>query len=106
MAKSGASPKDHTVTYPCIVIDHWPQMDDPDHMSITVSGNLIGYPIKLTTQTANIVSSKITWNSIISIPNAKFSSADIKNMYLETPLNQYEYMEMPLQLIPDNIIER
>jgi hypothetical protein len=28
-------------------------------------------------------------------------------MYLETPLNQYEYMKMPLQLqlIPDNIIK-
>jgi hypothetical protein len=34
-----------------------------------------------------MVSSKIMWNSIISMPNAKFSGADIKNMHLETPLN-------------------
>jgi hypothetical protein len=52
-----------------------------------------------------MVSSKIMWNSIISMPNAKFGGADIKNMYLKTPLNQYEYMKMPLQLIPDDIIE-
>jgi hypothetical protein len=56
-------------------------------------------------QTANMVSSKIMWNSIISTPNAKFGSADIKNMYFETPLDQYGYMEMPLQLIPEDIIK-
>jgi hypothetical protein len=25
-------------------------------------------------------------------------------MYLETPLNRYEYMRMPLDLFPDNIV--
>ena len=54
---------------------------------------------------ADIVSSKIMWNSVISMPNAKFGSADIKNMYLKTPLDQYEYMKMPLRLIPEDIIE-
>jgi hypothetical protein len=38
------------------------------------------------------------------MPNAKFGGADIKNMYLETPLDQYEYMNMPLQLIPNDIV--
>jgi hypothetical protein len=52
-------PKDRTITYTCIVIDHWPQKDDPNCMCITVGGNLIDYPYKLTTQTANTVSSKI-----------------------------------------------
>jgi hypothetical protein len=52
-----------------------------------------------------MVSSKIMWNGIISMPNAKFGGANIKNMYLETPLDQYKYMKMQLQLIPGNIIE-
>jgi hypothetical protein len=43
-------------------------------------------------------------NSIISTPNAKFGSADIKNMYLETPVDQYDYMKMPQRLITDDII--
>ncbi len=76
-------PKDPTVTYERIVIDHWPQNDDPNHVHITVSGNSIEYPYELTTRTANMVSSKIMWNSIISTPDAKFSDADIKNMYLK-----------------------
>jgi hypothetical protein len=52
-----------------------------------------------------MASSKIMWNSIISTANAKFGGADIKNMYLETPLNRYKYMKMPLRLIPNDIIE-
>jgi hypothetical protein len=98
-------PKDRTVTYTHIVIDHWPQKDDSSHVRITIGGNLINYPYKLTTQTADMVSSKIMRNSIISTAYAKFGSTDIKNMYLETPLDQYKYMKMPLWLIPDNIIE-
>jgi hypothetical protein len=73
--------KDHTVTYACIVIDHWPQKDDPNCVRITVGRNSINYPYELTTWTADMVSSKIMWNSIISMPNTKFGGTDIKNMY-------------------------
>jgi hypothetical protein len=44
------------------------------------------------------------WNSVISSPGAKFGGADIKNMYLKTPLDQNEYMCMPLKNFPDDII--
>ena len=98
-------PKDRTVTYARIVIDHRPQKDDPNRVRITVGGNLIDYPYELTTRTADMVSAKIMWNSVISTPGAKFGGADIKNMYLETPLDRYEYMRMPLKLFPDDIVE-
>jgi hypothetical protein len=87
------------------VIDHRPQKDDPNRVRITVGGNLIDYPFELTTLTANMVSSKILWNSVISTKDARFAGADIKNMYLETPLDRYEYMKMPLTLFPADIIE-
>ena len=61
---------------------------------MTVGGNLIDYPFELTTRTADMVSSKILWNSVISTDGARFASADIKNMYLETPLDRFEYMKM------------
>jgi hypothetical protein len=54
---------------------------------ITVGSNLIDYPYKLTSHTADMISAKIMWNSVISTPAAKFGGADIKNMYLETPLD-------------------
>ena len=31
---------------------------------------------------------------------------DIKNMYLATPMDRYEYMRMPINLIPKNIIQQ
>ncbi len=92
--------------YACIVINHQPQKDDPNRVRITVGGNLINYPYELTTRTADIVSAKIMWNSVVSTPGAKFGGANINNMYLETPLDQYEYMQMPLSLFPNNIIVR
>ncbi len=52
-----------------------------------------------------MVSSKILWNSVISTKDARFAGADIKNMYLETPLDRYEYMKMPIALFPDDIIK-
>jgi hypothetical protein len=73
--------------YAHIVIDHQPQKDNPNCVRITVGGNLINYPYELTTRTADMVSAKIMRNSMVSTPGAKFSGADIKNMYLKMPLN-------------------
>jgi hypothetical protein len=45
------------------------------------------------------------WNSVISSLGAKFGGTNIKNIYLETLLDQYKYMRMPLKLFPDDIID-
>lgn len=80
--KSRCIPKDCTVTYACIIVDHWPQKDNLNHVSITVGNNLINYPCELITHTANMVSAKMMWNSVASMPGAKFGGADIKHLYL------------------------
>ncbi len=87
------------------MIDHHPQKKDPNRICITVGGNLVNYPFELTTCTADMVSSKILWNSVISTKDACFAGADIKNMYLKTPLDRFKYMNIPIELLPDNIIE-
>ena len=79
---------------------------DPNHVLITVGGNLIEYPYELTTRTVDLITSKILWNSIISTPGARFAAADIKHFYLNTPLDRYEYMHMPIKLIPQAFIEQ
>jgi hypothetical protein len=73
--------------YTCIVINHQPQKDDPNRVRITVGANLIKYPYELTTRTADMVSAKIMWNSVVSTPRAKFGGAYIKNMYLKMPFD-------------------
>ncbi|MCP4748318.1 MAG: hypothetical protein GY874_19600, partial [Desulfobacteraceae bacterium] len=96
-----AIPEDQKITYAWIVLDYCPQKDDPNRVLITVGGNLIEYPGKLTTRTADLTTTKLLWNSVISTLGAKYACADIKSFYLETPLDRPEYMRMPLALIPE-----
>ena len=55
---------------------------------------------------ADLVTSKILWNSVVSTDNAKFMTIDTKNVYLSTPLDQNEYTKMPIALIPDHFIDQ
>ena len=66
-----------TVTYARIVVDFRPQKKDPNRVRITVGGNLIDYPYELTTRTADITTSKVMWNSVISMPGANYAVADV-----------------------------
>ena len=98
-------PADRTVTYARIVVDYRAQKQDPNRVRITVGGNLIDYPGELTTRTADLTTSKVMWNSVISTRKARFICADVKNFYLCTPLDRYEYMRMPINLIPQEFID-
>ena len=98
-------PRDRTVTYACIVVDYRPQKDDPNRVRITVGGNLIDHPGELTTQTADLTTSKILWNSIIITPGAKFACSDIGDMYLQMPMSRYEHMKIKASLIPEEFMQ-
>eukprot|EP00804_Cyclotella_cryptica_P017160 CCRYP_003375-RA/>CCRYP_003375-RA protein AED:0.38 eAED:0.38 QI:0/0/0/1/0/0/2/0/339 len=101
IAQGWEGSNDRTVTYARIVIDYRPQKDNPNHVRITVGGNLINYPGELTTGTAHLTTAKILRNSTISTPGAPFACADIENMYLQTPMDRYEYLQIQADLIPD-----
>ena len=47
---------------------------------------------------------KLLLDSIVSTPNPKFMSIDIKVFYLNTPMPRYEYMQLKLSNLPDDII--
>lgn len=46
-------PDDHIVTYARIVVNGRPQKADPNRVRITVRRNIIYYPSKITTNTAD-----------------------------------------------------
>ena len=83
-------PTDRTVTYTRIVVDYRAHNDDPNRVCTTVGGNPIDYPGELTTRTADLMTKKFMWNSVISTRNARYMCANVKNVYLCTPLEQYE----------------
>ncbi len=99
-------PKDRTVTYARVVVEFCPQKADPYQICITARGKLINYPGKLSTQTADPTTSKLMWNSVLSILGAKYMCLDIKNFYLIAPLDRYKYMKMHIALFPQWIVEQ
>jgi len=92
---------DHTWTYARIVVDHRPQKEDPNQIRIAVVGNLITYKGNTSTRTADLTTSKLLWNSVLSTEGARYMCLDIKNFYLTAALDYYEYMKIPLALFPE-----
>ena len=83
-----------------------PQKSEPNRTRMTVGGNLAEFDGTVNIRTDDMTTSKMLWNSIISKEGAKCMCMDIKNNYLCTPLpeGEFEYMRIPIKLIPDEII--
>ena len=88
------------------MVDFRPQKADPHRIRITAGGNLIYYPGELSTRTADLTTSKLLWNSVLSTPGAEYMCLDLKNFYLSAALDRYEYMKMPISVFPPWIIEQ
>ena len=57
------------------------------------------------TPTADLLTVKLLLNGIISTANAKFMTMDIKDSYLNTSMAQYEYMQLQLVNMPEDIFD-
>ena len=98
-------PRDQTIMYARIVVDYRTQKTDPYRVRITVRGNLIKFPGITTTTTVDMISSKLFWNSVLSTPRACYTCFDVKDFYLQTPIDGFKYMRIPIGLIPDAFIK-
>ena len=93
------------LTYARFVCSFRLQTPEPYRTRITVSGNLIDYPGNLSMKVADMTTFKILVNSTLSTPGTKWLGLDIKNYYLGTPMDNYEYMFIPINQIPQEIID-
>ena len=71
----------HKWTYSQIVVDYRPQKEDPNCIRIAVGGNLITYKGNTLTRTANLTTSKLLRNSVLSTDGAQYMCLDINNFY-------------------------
>jgi hypothetical protein len=99
-------PTDRKVTYGRIVCTIRPQKEETHCTCLTVGRNLIDYPHNVSTLTADITTAKIMFNSVLSTPIAKFMGLDIKDFYLNTEMECYEDMRMPIDIISQEIINQ
>ena len=65
-------------TYANPVVDYRPQKEHPNRIRITAGGNLIDYESELSVRTADINTTKLHWNSVVSTDKAKYMCLDIK----------------------------
>ena len=93
----------HKWTYTRVVVNYWPQKEDPNRIRIMVGGNLITYKGDTSTRTADLTMSKLLWNSILSTDGAWCMRLDLKkfHLYLMAALDYYEYTTMLLTLFPE-----
>ena len=92
-------------TYVRICANYRPQKADPHRVRCTLGGNLINYPGPKAAPTASIPLVKLLLNSVLSTPNAKFHTIDIKDFYLQTSMERAEYMRLKILDIPKEVIQ-
>ena len=77
-----------------VVCEYRPDKDDPNRTRIIIAGGHILVPVDVSTPTGSLELGKLMINSVLSRQNARFAAFDIKNFYLNTP------MEKQIQAFP------
>ena len=100
-------PKDRRkdVTYGSFVCSVRLEKKEQNRTRFVVGGNKINYPGEVATPTAEMLTAKMLFNSVISTKGAKFMTMDISNFYLMTPLKRPEFIRMKMADIPEEIIK-
>jgi hypothetical protein len=93
-------------TYARFIATERPQKAETKRVRLRVGSNLMQYPDKVSTPTADLSTVKLILNSVISTPGARFATFDLKDFYLGTPMTRKEYMHIPLASIPQSIIDQ
>ena len=97
-------PRGKKPTYLRVVCAYRPEKSNPYRVRFTCGGDRVEYAGDVSTKTADLTTVKILLNSVLSTPNAKFMTLDLKDFYLGTPMPQHEYMRIPVKLIPESIM--
>ena len=82
-----------------------PDKADPNRTRIKIAGQNIKYPGDVRTKTASLDLVKLLLNSVLSRQGAKFVPFDIRNYYLQTPLDHPEYARIKLSDIPQDFVD-
>jgi hypothetical protein len=97
-------PKHKKPTYIRVVCADRPEKTNPKRVRWTAGGNKVEYTGNVTNQTADIQTTKCLFNSVVSTPNGRFMTLDLKDFYLCSDLPHYEYVCIPTHMLPPAII--
>ena len=95
-----------TVTYGIMVCDHCPLKTEKYRCRLVVGFDRLSFDNETAALAANLLESKLIFNSTISTPGAKFITLDIKDFFLASTMPEAEYMKMHIDEIPQDIITK
>ena len=81
MIKPAAIPRDQAITYASMVCDYGPLKHEAYRCRLVVGGDKLPYASDSAAPAANLIESKILFNSVISTKGAKFMTIDISNFF-------------------------
>jgi hypothetical protein len=88
------------ITYMCIVASIRPKKAETKRTRFTVGGNLIAYPGDVSTPMTGIATTKCLFHRLLFTTYTKLTTIDTKGFYLNTPMEQYEYIRIPVNVFP------
>ncbi|KAL7482758.1 hypothetical protein ACHAW6_008417 [Cyclotella cf. meneghiniana] len=94
------------INYGSFVCTIHPKKANPNHTRFVAGGNKCNYPFVVASPTAEMLVTKIFFNSVISTPGACFMTMDISNFYLMTPLLWPDCICIKLTDVLDKIIQQ
>ena len=98
-------PANKKVTYANFICDYRPLKTEPHRVRLTVGGDKLDCPYDAGSPAASIVETKLILNSTISDAKdgARFLSADLKDHFLASPMEENEYMRIHARYFLDDI---
>lgn len=101
-------PQNAKYTYANFICDYRPLKDDKYRVRLCVGGDKLDYVYDAGSPAASLIETKLILNSTISDAKkgARFMTADIKDFFLATPMEGYEYMRIHSKYFFDDIREK
>ena len=103
--RPSAIPTGKKATYIRIVVDIRPNKKVKERVRLTIGGDQVDYQGEVTTRTADLTTVKMHLNSTISTPEANFMGLDLKNFYLNTPLDEHMFVRLAIKYIPKKFMD-
>ena len=101
-------PQNKIVTYANMVCDIRPLKTEKYRVRLTVGGDRLQYPDDTASPAATLLETKLLLNSTISqsAQNARFMTIDIKDFFLQTIMENSEYMKIHAKYFLDDIRQK
>ena len=94
----------HSAAYGRIVVTIRPEKVESHRVHLAVRRDRTNYSGDKSTPTTYLQRIETLLNSTIFTSNATFSTTNIKDFYHNAPLSTFEYMRLPINIIPEEII--